>query len=146
MVFSAFFEFLGPVVYHLNYWGSKEKTRIRSRRLKLDPKNKLFLVLVKLKLNLKLTDLAYRFGLSSSLASRYITTWICYLYHHLKEIDWMPSVNQVRGTLPTVFREKFPTTYGISDGSEVFIETPSDLAMQSSIHGVNISTTTLLNF
>ena len=44
----------------------------------------------------------------------------------------MPSVNQVRGTLPTVFREKFPTTYAIIDGSEVFIETPSDLAMQSS--------------
>ena len=30
-----------------------------------------------------------------------------------------------------LFREKFPTTYAI-DGSEVFIETPSDLAMQSS--------------
>ena len=44
----------------------------------------------------------------------------------------MPSVNQVKGTLPTVFREKFPTTYAIIDGSEVFIETPSDLAMQSS--------------
>ena len=66
-VFSAFFEFLGPVVHHLNYWGSKEKIRVRSRRRKLDPKNQLFLVLVKLKLNLKLTDLEYRFGLSSSL-------------------------------------------------------------------------------
>ena len=132
MVFSAFFEFLGPVVYNLNYWGSKERITKTSRRRKLDPKNQLFLVLVKLKVNLKLTDLAYRFGLSTSQASRYITTWICFLYHHLKEIDWMPSVNQVRGTLPTVFREKFPTTYAIIDGSEVFIETPSDLAMQSS--------------
>ena len=44
----------------------------------------------------------------------------------------MPSVNQVRGTLPTAFREKFPTTYVIIDGREVFIETPSDLVMQSS--------------
>ncbi len=132
MVFSAFFEFLGPVVHHLNYWGSKEKTSNRSRRRKLDSKNQLFLVLVKLKLNLKLSDLSYRFGLSTSQISRYITTWICFLYHHLKEIDWMPSVKQVRGTLPTVFREKFPSTYVIIDGSEVFIETPSDLAMQSS--------------
>ena len=132
MVFSVFFEFLGPVVYNLNYWGSKERITKTSRRRKLDPKNQLFLVLVKLKVNLKLTDLAYRFGLSTSQASRYITTWICFSYHHLKEFDWMPSVNQVRGTLPTVFREKFPTTYAIIDGSEVFIETPSDLAMQSS--------------
>lgn len=132
MVFSAFFEFLGPVVHHLNYWGSKEKTTIKTRRRKLDPKNQLFLVLVQLKLNLKLTDLSYRFGLSTSQISRYVTTWICFLYRHLKEIDWMPSVKQVRGTLPTVFREKFPTTYAIIDGSEVFIETPSDLSMQSS--------------
>ena len=44
----------------------------------------------------------------------------------------MPAVNQVLGTLPSGFREKFPTTYIIIDGSEVFIETPSDLHMQSS--------------
>ena len=54
------------------------------------------------------------------------------MYHHFKEIDWMPAVDQVLGTLPTVFREKFPTTYAIIDGCEVFIETPSDLLMQSS--------------
>ncbi len=47
----------------------------------------------------------------------------------LKQIDWMPSVKQVRGTLPTVFREKI---YTIINGSEVFIETPSDLALHLS--------------
>ena len=94
-VFLAFFEFLGPVVEHLNYWGSKEGHRRRSRSKKLDPKNQLFLTLVKLKLNLKLRDLALRFGLSTSMTSRYLTTWICFLYQHLKEIDWMPTVEQV---------------------------------------------------
>ena len=44
----------------------------------------------------------------------------------------MPSVEQVRGTLPCAFEEKFPTTYAIIDSSEVFIETPSHLHMQSS--------------
>ena len=44
----------------------------------------------------------------------------------------MPSVEQVKATLPSVFKEKFATTYAIIDGSEVFIETPSDLFMQSS--------------
>ena len=131
-VFLAFFEFLGPVVEHLNYWGSKEGHRRRSRSKKLDPKNQLFLTLVKLKLNLKLRDLALRFGLSTSLTSRYLTTWICFLYQHLKEIDWMPTVEQVLGTLPDSFRKKYPTTFAIIDGSEVFIETPSDLHMQSS--------------
>ena len=132
VVLSSFFEFLGPVTGHLNYWGSKEGSRVRKRKHKLNPKNQFFLTMVKLKLNLTLADLAYRFGISTSVASRYITTWVCFLYHQLKEIDWMPTVEQVKGTLPIVFRQKFPSTYAIIDGSEVFIETPSDLHMQSS--------------
>ena len=44
----------------------------------------------------------------------------------------MPTVEQVKGRLPSAFRERFPTTFAIIDGSEMFIETPSDLQMQSS--------------
>ena len=44
----------------------------------------------------------------------------------------MPVIDQVWGTMPSCFKEKFPTTYAIIDGSEVFIERPSDLHMQSS--------------
>ena len=47
------------------------------------------------------------------------------------EMDWMLSVEQVKATLPSVFKEKFATN-SIIDGIEVFIETPSDLFMQSS--------------
>ena len=50
----------------------------------------------------------------------------------LKELDWMPSVRQVAGTLPCSFKERNRNTYAIIDGSEIFIETPSDLHMQSS--------------
>jgi len=112
--------------------GDLKKQQLEVAVANLIQRTNFFLVLVKLRLNLKLTDLAFRFGVSTSVVSRYITTWICFLYHHLKELEWMPSVNQVRGTLPTIFREKFPTTYAIIDGSEVFMETPSDLALQSS--------------
>ena len=44
----------------------------------------------------------------------------------------MPSASQVRGTLPHVFKEKYPCTYAIIDASEFFLETPSDLRLQSS--------------
>ena len=44
----------------------------------------------------------------------------------------MPSVKQAEGTLLSAFREKYPSTYCIIDGSEIFMETPSDLHMQSS--------------
>ena len=34
--------------------------------------------------------------------------------------------------MPTVFRKKYPSTVAIIDASEIFIETPSDLVLQSS--------------
>ena len=99
-VFLSFFNFLGPVVNELRYRGEKVGQGLRHRLRMLDPINKLFLTLVKLKLNLKLKDLAFRFGIPPSVLSRYINTWICFLCHHLKERDWTPSVNQVISTLP----------------------------------------------
>lgn len=35
------------------------------------------------------------------------------------------------GTLPHAFRQRYPTTLAIIDASEVFVETPSDLMLQS---------------
>ena len=51
--FLASFELLGPAVDHLNFWGSKDGARKRCKLRKIDGKNQLFLVLLKLKLNLK---------------------------------------------------------------------------------------------
>ena len=44
----------------------------------------------------------------------------------------MLTVQQVTGTMPCTFKDRFPNTYCIIDGSEIFIQTPSDLHMQSS--------------
>ena len=70
----AFFEFLGPSVTQLDYWGEKDVCTIRHSR-KLDPINQLFLTL---KLDLKYLDLSVRFGISKTLVSRYFTTWVCF--------------------------------------------------------------------
>ena len=132
-LFLMFFEFLGPSVYRLSYWGDHErKTSRRRKNTALTPLNQYFLTLVKLRLNLQVKDLAHRFRISTGLVSKYFITWISFMYHQLKEIDWTPSVEQVAATLLCVFQEKYPTTYSIIDGSEMFIETPSDLFMQSS--------------
>ena len=127
-----FYEFLGPSVNHLNYWGKKKTTTSRKRKMKLSPLNQLFLTLIKLKLNLRERDIAYRFGISTSTVSKYFITWVCFLYYQLSEIDWRPSPEQVRRTLPQSFREKYPDTYIILDATEVFLETPCDLHNQSS--------------
>ena len=108
------------------------KDSIHSRQKKLDPFNCLFLTLMKLRLNLTEEDLAFRFAISLSTVSRYFITWICFMYHHFKEIDWCPTSKQVAGTMPNAFKEKYPTTYMIIDARELFIQTPSDLMLQSS--------------
>ena len=126
----AFYAFLGPAVDHLKYWGTKGCSNHRQK--KLNPLNCLFLTLIKLRLNLTEQDLAFRFGISTSTVSRYFITWVCFLYNHLREIDWCPSPDQVACTLPHAFKDKYPTTYIIIDASEIFLETPSDLVLQSS--------------
>ena len=67
-----FFEFLGPAVSNLNYWGEKERERRRHCQRKLDLVDQFLLTLMKLKLNLRSLDLAVRFGISESLVSRYV--------------------------------------------------------------------------
>ena len=90
----------------------------------------LLMTLMKIKLNLRVVDLSFPNRVSTGTVSNYKRT--CFLYHHLKKLDWMPSVQQVVGTLPLAFCEQYPSTYVIIDGSEIFMETPSDLHMQSS--------------
>jgi len=40
----------------------------------------------------------------------------------------MPNTEQVMGTMPQSFKEKYPSTFAIIDPSEIFIEIPSDLS------------------
>ncbi len=127
----SFFKFLGPSVNCLNYWGDKSTAKSK-RRKKLDPIDQLLLTLIKLRQNLKERDLAFRFGIAASTVSKYFITWVCFLYSHLKEINWMPDVEQIKATLPLAFRDQYSSTYTIIDASEVFLETPSDLQCQSS--------------
>ena len=130
MKLSYLFEFLGPAVHKLKYWGEKDYERKQQCKRKLTSLDQFFLMIIKLKPNLHNKDLGYRFGISESLVPRYICTWICFLYQHLKETDWTPSPQQVSGTQS--FHDKYPTTFAITDGSEIFIETPNDLPIQSS--------------
>ena len=131
-VLMHFFDFLGPAVNRLSYWGEKQRKTTRRNKKALDPLNQFFLTLVKLRLNLRVIDLAVRFGVSKSVVSKYFITWVCFLYSHLKEINWTPLVEQVAATLPVAFRDKYPTTFSILDASELFVQKPSDLFLQSS--------------
>ena len=70
--------------------------------------------------------------MSIGLVSKFFVTWVCFAYQQLKEIDWTLLLELGSATLPCAFQDKYPTTYSIIDGTEVFLQTPLDLFMQSS--------------
>ena len=124
----ACYDYLGPAVNKLNYWGSVNSSdgkKNSGRTRSLPPLEEFFLVLVRLRLGLFERDLGDRFGISLSTVSRICITWINFLYIKLKEIPMWPKQESVHSCMPACFKELYPTTRVIIDATEIFIETPS---------------------
>ena len=98
-LFLAFVYFLGIVVENLNYSGSTEGEHKPKQARKLTAIKKLSLTLLKFRLNPKLKDV-FRFGLSPSQTSRYLTTWTCFLSASQRARLDADCIQQVSWTLP----------------------------------------------
>ena len=90
----------------------------------------MLLTLMKLKLGLLFEDLGDRFSISKATASRIFACWIEAMALRLKSLIYMPDEEKVRATLPPRF-SSCPDVVSIIDCSEIFIETPKDLELQS---------------
>ena len=123
--FKSCYDYLGPTVDNLMYWGSKDKDVGHGRSRALSSFNKLFLVLVCLRLGLLERDLAYRFNISISTVSRICRTWIRFMYLRFKEIPLWPSRDLVNLYMPKGFKELYPTTRVIIDATEIYFEAPA---------------------
>lgn len=90
------------------------------------------LVLMKLRLNLPLKDLAFRFKISLPTASRVWHKVIDILHERLEfQIEW-PERHVLQATMPMGFRQAFGCKVAvIVDCFEVFIEKPSNLLAQA---------------
>ena len=91
----------------------------------------LFLVLMKLRLNLEEKDLAYRFGIHQSTVSRIFKKWIALMARQLAPLIRWPTTDEVRTTMPMAFRKFFSKCICIIDCTEVFIDWPSDLKVRA---------------
>lgn len=94
--FKALFDYLDCIALDKkkNWRGSSMQAKASSTRqtqAKLTLEEELFMVVVRLRLGLTLTDSALRFGVSESTISRIFTTWINLLYFHLKDLCQMPE-------------------------------------------------------
>lgn len=88
----------------------------------------MILFLIRIRLNVPLQDLAYRFNVHQSTASRIVGTWLQVAYVRLKKCITSPAREQLICTMPMVFRRTLGTrVYVILDCFEIFIDRPSSL-------------------
>ena len=97
---------------------------------RLISKYEFLLTLMKLRLGLLNSDLCNRFFISEGTCTNVFTNWIKAMSACLKPAIVMPDQGTVNITAPKRF-EVIKNCYSIIDCSEVFIETPKDLEIQS---------------
>ena len=82
---------------------------------------------MRLRLNLTITDLAYRYNVSKSTSSKLFLKWIDILYHRLSHLIKWPDCAELIATMSLTFRKYFGTKVAvIIDCFEVFINKPSN--------------------
>jgi len=94
---------------------------------KVNIKDQIFAVLVRLRLGLTIQDLARRLNISRQLMSKIFHSWIDIMTTHLSNcIVWLPR-ETIRRTLPSSFKQNYSRTTCIIDCSEIFIQRPFSL-------------------
>ena len=86
------------------------------------------MVLMKLRLNAQMQDLAYRFSISFSTVSRIFSKWMNIINRRLGHLILWPNRDVLTKTMPICFQESFGKKVAvIIDCFEVFLERPSNL-------------------
>lgn len=138
-----FFSFIKPSAELMTYCyasGERENRPASRNMLLID---EMFMFLVRLKLGLFEQDLADRFEIHISSVSRKLVTWSNFLYFFLgSQIIW-PSRADVDRCMPEGFRKLYPSTRVILDCTEIFVQTPTSLLLQSQLYSSYKSNTTL---
>ena len=99
-----------------------------SKYNKLKPFEEFIAVLMKLRLNCRMQDLAYRFRVSISTISRIFLKWITVMDGRLRHLIVWPDRDCLIKTMPTCFQNSFGRkVVVVVDCFEVFIERPSSL-------------------
>ncbi|XP_057313833.1 uncharacterized protein LOC130655142 [Hydractinia symbiolongicarpus] len=101
--------------------------KVRYFSEKLSHNDHLLLVLMKLKLGLLNKDLAYRFGLSETVASRIYRRWVPITSRETCHLIIWPDREALRRHLPNSFKKNFQNCTCIIDCTEIFAERPYNI-------------------
>ena len=91
----------------------------------------LLIVLMKLRLGLTNTDIAFRFKVSNSTISCILRTWLPSMAKVLKPLIKWPSKTAVLKNMPKSFKKHFKRCRCILDCTEIFIDRPSNLTARA---------------
>ena len=115
------------------------KKRIHS----LSVENEFLLTLMKLRQGLANVDLGVRFCVSNSTVSRICITWINIMYIKLGSLNIWPHRDILIHNMSDEYKAQYPTTIAIIDATELKIEKPSSLKLQSQTYSTYKSANTL---
>jgi len=93
--------------------------------------DQLLFVLMKLRNNFHFKDLGFRFGLSPQKSSVLFKSWINYMFFTFSSLSLWPPRDVIISKMPSKFNSLFPTTLAIIDSTEIKMQRPSSLKIQS---------------
>lgn len=96
--------------------------------------DQLMLVLMRFRLKLLEQDLAYRFSTILSSVSHICVFWTDFLVAYLEQVPHWPNRESLNHFMPQVFKETYSNTRVTLNCTEIFIEAPSDYAVQSTTY------------
>ncbi|XP_033730606.1 uncharacterized protein LOC117320019 [Pecten maximus] len=105
--------------------------------------DQLLLVLMKLRQNFDFVHLSNLFMFSSQACSTIFSNWINYMFFKLGSLVIWPKREEIVRNMPSKYKEDFPDTIVIIDGTELKIQKPSALNRQSQCYSDYKSCTTL---
>ncbi|XP_033759277.1 uncharacterized protein LOC117341516 [Pecten maximus] len=108
---------LGPAAFCLNY--------VFFQVQGLSVPNQYFMTLMKLRRYTPNFELSRFFGISENSVRNIVFTWILFMFKQWKEISIWPAQSLVYYFSPNDFKQKFPTTRAVLDGTEFPIKKPS---------------------
>ena len=137
------FQFVQPsaeMMTHCYASGVRESKPARRNMLLV---NELFIFLVRLKLGLFEQDLACRLMIHRSSVCRKLITWSNFMYFLLGCHMIWPSRDDVNRHMPEGFKKLYPSTRLILTCTQIFVQTPTSLLLQSQHYSTYRSNTTL---
>ena len=141
--FDDLLRFVDAKASAMRYWcGTKKSSSVPTKQYKNIPqkpgptrklsiKKELLLTLMKLRVATPNFMLADIFGVSLSVVSQIINTWVKFLAHELRLLVFWPSKDAINSHFPKSLPSKYRSLRCIIDCTEIFIEKPRNLELQA---------------